>query len=109
MATSDCHYVNREDAEAQDILLCVNTGKFRTDTNRMRMEGNEYFLRCPEEMYAAFPGHRDAVARSQEIADSVEIELDLGKRHFPVYKLPPETVSPDISRTVPQGAEGTLR
>ena len=57
VATSDVHYVRREDAEAQDILLCVNTGKFRTDTNRMRMETNEFYLRSPEEMYAAFPGH----------------------------------------------------
>ena len=57
VATSDVHYINREDAEAQDILLCVNTGKFRTDTNRMRMETNEFYLRSAEEMYAAFPGH----------------------------------------------------
>ena len=83
VATSDVHYVHREDAEAQDILLCVNTGKFRTDTNRMRMESNEFFLRSPEEMYAAFPGLDEAVRRSQEIADSVDIELELGKRHFP--------------------------
>ena len=58
VATSDAHYVNREDAEAQDVLLCINTGRFRTDTNRMRMEGNEFYLRGPEEMYAAFPGLR---------------------------------------------------
>ena len=58
VATSDVHYVLREDAEAQDILLCVNTGKFRTDTNRMRMETNEFYLRSPEEMYAVFPGQR---------------------------------------------------
>ena len=64
VATSDVHYVHREDAEAQDILLCVNTGKFRTDTNRMRMESNEFYLRSPEEMYAAFPGMDDAVRRS---------------------------------------------
>ncbi len=71
VATSDAHYVHREDAEAQDVLLCINTGKFRTDTNRMRMEGNEFYLRSPEEMYAAFPGHgrRRAPAR-QEIADT---------------------------------------
>ncbi len=56
VATSDVHYIQREDAEAQDILLCVNTGKFRTDTNRMRMESNEFYLRSAEEMYAAFPG-----------------------------------------------------
>ena len=85
VCTSDAHYADREDAEAQDVMLCINTGKFRTDTSRMRMDGNEYFLRSPEEMYEAFPDHQDAVARSQEIADSVDIDLELGKRHFPTY------------------------
>ena len=47
VATSDVHYVDKEDAVAQDILLCINTGKFRTDTNRMRMETNEFYLRSP--------------------------------------------------------------
>ena len=67
------------------MLLCINTGKFRTDTNRMRMEGDQFFLRSPEEMYAAFPGFEDAVTQSQPIADSVNIELELGKRHFPHF------------------------
>jgi DNA polymerase-3 subunit alpha len=89
VATSDVHYVQRQDADAQDILLCVNTGKFRHDTDRMRMGSNEFHLRSPEEMYAAFPGQEEAVARSQQIADSVQIELDLGHRHFPVFR-PPE-------------------
>ncbi len=94
VATSDAHYVNREDAEAQDVLLCINTGKFRTDTNRMRMEGDQFYLRPPEEMYAAFPGFEDAVQQSQAIADSVEIELELGKRHFPHFD-PPDAKTPD--------------
>ena len=71
VATSDVHYVLREDAEAQDVLLCVNTGKFRSDTNRMKMDSNEFYLRSPEEMYAAFPGREEALRRSQEIADQV--------------------------------------
>jgi len=90
VATSDAHYVDREDAEAQDIMLCINTGKFRTDTNRMKMDGSEFYLRPPAEMYRHFPGYEDAVKRSQEIADTVQIDLELGKRHFPVYKLPDE-------------------
>ena len=93
VATSDAHYVNREDAEAQDILLCINTGKFRTDTNRMKMEGSEFFLRAQDEMNAAIPGLEDAVGRSQQIADSVNIELELGKRHFPNFS-PPEQKTP---------------
>ena len=83
VATSDAHYADREDAEAQDVMLCINTGRFRTDTTRMKMDGNEYFVRTPDEMYEAFPNHADAVARSQEIADTVDIDLELGKRHFP--------------------------
>ena len=98
VATSDVHYVLREDAEAQDILLCVNTGKFRTDTNRMRMETNEFYLRSPEEMYAVFTGYEEALKRSQEIADSVHIDLELGKRHFPVYNPPDEKTSEDYLR-----------
>ncbi|HTN76468.1 MAG TPA: PHP domain-containing protein, partial [Pirellulaceae bacterium] len=95
VATSDCHYVDPDDAEAQDVMLCINTGKFRTDTNRMRMDGQQYYLRKPEEMYAHFPGLEDAVARSQEIADSVHIDLELGKRHFPVYSIPEPDKTPE--------------
>ena len=98
VATSDTHYVNREDAEAQDVMLCINTGKFRTDTSRMKMEGNEYYLRSPQEMYEKFPGREEAVARSQQIADTVDIQLELGKRHFPVYTLPKEKSAEDYLR-----------
>ncbi len=95
VATSDAHYVRREDSEAQDVLLCINTGKFRTDTQRMRMEGDQFFLRSPEEMHAAFPGFEEALAQSQQIADRVDIELELGKRHFPTYQLPAKRTAPD--------------
>ncbi|MGD9721821.1 MAG: DNA polymerase III subunit alpha [Pirellulales bacterium] len=98
VATSDAHYVNREDAVAQDVLLCINTGKFRTDRDRMRMEGDQFFLRSAEEMYAALPEHEEALRQSQTIADSVDIQLDLGQRHFPTYRLPPETTAQDYLR-----------
>ena len=98
VATSDCHYVDREDAEAQDVMLCINTGKFRTDQHRMKMEGSEFYLRSPEDMYQSFPNLEDAVARSQEIANSVDIELELGARHFPVFDLPQEESAEDKLR-----------
>lgn len=94
VATSDCHYVDKEDWAAQDVMLCINTGRFRSDANRMQMDGHEYFLRSPDEMYEKFPGLEDAVARSQEIADTVDIDLELDKRHFPVFH-PPEEKTPD--------------
>jgi DNA polymerase-3 subunit alpha len=98
VATSDAHYVHREDAEAQDVLLCINTGKFRTDKNRMRMEGDQFFLRSPDEMYQALPGYEEALKQSQFIADGVNIELELGKRHFPSYQLPPDKSAEELLR-----------
>ena len=104
VATCDCHYVNREDAEAQDILLCVNTGRFRSDTSRMRMDSSEFYLKSPEEMHAAFADLdrglvNAAVARSQEIADAVSIDLELGKRHFPGFEVPGgKTASEELRR-----------
>ncbi len=98
VCTSDAHYVRQTDAEAQDVLLCINTGKFRADKQRMRMEGDQFYLRGPAEMHAAFPGFEEALAQSQKIADSVNIELELGKRHFPTYQLPPEKTARDYLR-----------
>ncbi|MGI9427615.1 MAG: DNA polymerase III subunit alpha, partial [Bythopirellula sp.] len=98
VATSDAHYVNQEDAESQDVLLCINTGKFRTDANRMKMEGDQFFLRSPEQMYAALPGHEEALARSQAIADMVDIDLELGKRHFPNFTPPEQKPSDEYLR-----------
>jgi DNA polymerase-3 subunit alpha len=109
VATCDCHYVNREDAEAQDILLCVNTGRFRNDATRMRMDSSEFYLKSPTEMHAAFAGHdrglvADAVTRSQTIADSVALDLDLGKRHFPGFDVPGgRTASAELRRLCLEG------
>ncbi len=100
VATCDAHYVDREDADAQDVLLCINTGKYRTDTNRMKMDGSEYYLKSPAEMYEAFPGLESAVARSQEIADTVDIDLELGKRHFPTFTLPKDKTADELLREI---------
>jgi DNA polymerase-3 subunit alpha len=90
VATNDAHYLNQKDAVVQDVLLCVNTKSERSDTNRMRMDSDQLFIRTPDEMYDAFPGFEEAVARSQEIANRVDIQLDLKSRHFPVFR-PPES------------------
>jgi DNA polymerase-3 subunit alpha len=111
VATCDCHYINREDSEAQDILLCVNTGRFRSDTSRMRMDSSEFYLKSPEEMHSAFAGmDRDfvaaAVSRSQQIADSVDIELELGRRHFPGFEVPDgRSASEELRRLCLEGLE----
>lgn len=100
VATSDAHYAEKADAEIQDVLLCINTGKFRTDSARMKMEGDQFYLRSPQEMYENFQGLEDAVARSQEIADTVDIDLELGKRYFPVYQLDKKCTPDEYLREV---------
>ncbi len=90
VATNDAHYLCQTDAKMHDVLLCVNTKSHVTDQNRMRIGTDQLFIRSPEQMYAAFPNAADAVSRSQEIADRVDIELDLKTRHFPVFTPPPD-------------------
>lgn len=97
VATADAHYLCSEDAEAHDVLFCINTGRKHNPRQRQYPEGhipNPYFVRSPEDMYRLFPDYADAVARSQEIADQVDIELDFKQRHFPVFQ-PPKGLSPE--------------
>ncbi len=94
VATSDAHYLTSADAPAHDVLLCINTRAKRSDVKRMRYGSEQFYVRPPAEMYKLFPGHADAVQRSQEIADSVSIELDFKKRHFPVFT-PPAGQTPE--------------
>ena len=88
VATNDAHYLNREDAAAHDVLLCVNTRSVRSDVKRMRMEGDEFYVKSAEEMYAAFRDQPDAVARTLEVADRIDIDLDLSTPHYPVFAPP---------------------
>lgn len=89
VATCDSHYLCVADAAAHEVLLCINTGKTMSDPKRLQYGSDQFYLKSPEEMYASFPAHPDAVARAQAIADSCAIDLDFTKRHFPVFH-PPE-------------------
>jgi DNA polymerase-3 subunit alpha len=91
VATSDAHYLTREDAAVHDILLCINTKTTIDDAKRMRFETDQFHVRSPEEMYDAMPGHEEALATSSRIADLVEDHyksLELGKRQFPSFQPP---------------------
>ena len=89
VATNDAHYLCQSDSAMHDVLLCVNTKSVRSDEKRMKINTDQLFIRSPEQMYAAFPKMAEAVARSQEIANRVDINLDLTTRHFPVFAPPP--------------------
>ncbi|MBC7818907.1 MAG: DNA polymerase III subunit alpha [Planctomycetaceae bacterium] len=88
VATNDAHYLNKEDAAAHDVLLCVSTRSTVNDEKRMRMDCDQFFVRTPEEMYAAFPGFEEAVKQSQLIADRVDIELEKNPKHYPRFTAP---------------------
>ena len=94
VATNDCHYLTREDSEAHDILLCIGTQRTVLDKDRMRMGTTELYFKTMEEMEAAFAHCPEAIANTLKIAESCNVELELGQAHFPVYDLP-EGVSID--------------
>jgi DNA polymerase-3 subunit alpha len=91
VATADAHYLCAEDARAHDVLFCINTRQMHDPRKKKYPEErmpNPYFVRSPDDMYRLFPGYEGAVARSQEIADGVDIDIDFKKRYFPVFDPP---------------------
>ncbi len=88
VATNDVHYVNHEDAEAQDILISVGTGTHVKDKDRLSMRQHNLSMQSGEEMARLLSHYPEAIERTAEIADKVNIELELGKWTFPDFKLP---------------------
>ncbi len=94
VATNDCHYGERADYRAHDVLLCVQTGKTVHEENRMKMQTDELYLKSAEEMQKGFGYCPEAVDRTLEIADRCNLEMEFGKYHFPTFT-PPEEMSLD--------------
>jgi DNA polymerase-3 subunit alpha len=88
IATNDVHYLKQNDSLAHDILLCLQTGKDRDDPNRMRYNTDQLYLKSPEEMYKLFKENPDVVERTQEIADKVDLKIDLDQRYLPEFPIP---------------------
>ena len=87
-ATNDCHYLTREDAAAQDVLMCIQTGKLVEDGDRMRMEPQEFYVKSEDEMRALFPNCPEAIDNTRKIADLCQVDFQFGKYHLPEFKLP---------------------
>jgi DNA polymerase-3 subunit alpha len=96
VATNDCHYLNREDARAHEVLLCIQTGKTMSDPTHMKFSADEFYVKSPEEMAAAFSYAPEAISNTLVIADRCNLELAVdGKTyHFPNFD-PPEGKSHD--------------
>ena len=88
VATNDVHYTYYTDAEAHDILLCVQTRKLLSDENRMRYEGGQYYVKSPEEMAELFPYIPEALENTQKIADRCEVEIEFGVTKLPKFDVP---------------------
>ena len=88
VCTNDIHYTYAEDAEAHDLLLCLQTGKKVTDTDRMRYEGGRYYCKSPEEMAELFPYAPQALENTYRIAQRCNVEIEFGKTKLPKYEVP---------------------
>jgi DNA polymerase-3 subunit alpha len=93
-ATNDLHYVHRNDSEAHDVLLCLQTGARFNDPNRWRFSSQEFYMKTPDEMGAAFADLPDALASTVEVADQVDLKLKLGATLLPPFDVP-DGMSPD--------------
>jgi DNA polymerase-3 subunit alpha len=88
VATNDVHYTRREDASIHDVLLCIQTGKTVNEPQRMRMEGDTYYMASAEEMATLFPETPEALANTVRIAEMCEVDLEFGNYHLPIFEVP---------------------
>ncbi len=89
VATNDVHYVRQEDAEAHDVLLCIQTARVVDDEDRMKFPNDQFYLKSPEEMEKLFVGMESAIENTSKIADMCNVDFEFGQIHLPEFE-PPE-------------------
>jgi len=109
VATNDCHYLNREESFAHEVLLCIQTGRTINDANRFKFSTDELYFKSPEDMQERFKGFPDALSESVKIADRCNLDLEFGRHHFPNFPLPDnETLDSYFERLAREGLEERL-
>ena len=105
IATNDFHYLTRDDAPVQDVIMCIGTGSKIDDPNRIRMEGSEFYMKTEDEMRALFPYCPEACDNTLEIAEKCNVELDWDSIILPNYPLldPGETHESQFRRECEEG------
>ncbi len=96
VATNDSHYIHKADAQAQEVLMCIQTGKTLQDETRIRMETEELYVKSEAEMRKVFPEYGDAIERTAEIAARCQVEFDFSSIHLPKYPVPEGETSLDM-------------
>ena len=102
VVANDCHYVGREDAFAQEVLLCIQTGAKLEDAKRMKMSGSEFYLKSSDEMASLFGELPEALLNTRRIAERCHLDIEFGRNLLPQYPTPPgkdaETYLKDLCR-----------
>ena len=88
VVTNDAHYLRKEDAEMQDVLLCIQTGKTVDDPNRMKFQTDEFYLKCEEELRGLFPNCDEAFENTVKIAEMCNLEFTFHEYHLPSFPVP---------------------
>ncbi len=99
IATNDIHYVNREDARAQEILICIQTGKTIEDPDRLKFETDEFYLKSPDEMWEHFKAYPEALYNTVRVAQACNVDIKFGELHLPKFDVPEGTSAFDYLRT----------
>jgi DNA polymerase-3 subunit alpha len=90
IVTNDIHYIGKDDAGAQDILICIGTNKKKNEASRLRFESDQFYLKSQDEMAALFPNDREALENTVKVAERCELEIPLPGPLLPKYEIPPE-------------------
>jgi DNA polymerase-3 subunit alpha len=88
VATNDCHYLTQSDARAQEVLMCIQTGKTMSDPQRMRFATDQFYFKTAEEMARVFAELPEAVERTVSIAERCNVRIDPVRNSFPEFKVP---------------------
>ena len=106
VATNDCHYLEQKDADAQEVLMCIQTGKVLTDDERMRQETRELYVKSEAEMRELFKNVPDAIENTNKIAERCNVSFEFGKTRLPQYPVPAgETAESMLRRLCREGIE----
>ena len=109
VATNDCHYLNRDEAFAHEVLLCIQTGRTINDKNRFKFATNELYFKSPDEMQERFSDFPEALEATTAIADRCNLELEFGQHHFPNFPVPDgETIDSHFERLAREGLKHRL-
>jgi DNA polymerase-3 subunit alpha len=95
VATNDCHYLTRRNADSHEVLLCIQTGKTMADPNRWRFGTEEIYVKSPEEMIALFGEIPESIANTLAVAEKCRFDLPMGKPLLPRFPIPPGFASPE--------------